>query len=141
MHTVLFSAMFFNVFRIVWVPLGRPFFSNRLMRLCSAGRRGILKRYVWIREDVASRPYHWLPPEFVPPLPVLICDPSVTSNASRILVEAALLDAQFRKFWLPFFMERGETSSHSGCVGSMGSFLYHVESHDVPKKEKTVCSW
>ena len=29
----------------------------------------------WIREDLASRPYKWLRPEFVPPAPYLVCRP------------------------------------------------------------------
>ena len=55
----------------------------------------------WIREDLASRPYQWLRPEFVPPAPYLVCEPRESPNGSGILVQPALIDALFRKAWMP----------------------------------------
>ena len=49
----------------------------------------------WLREDLGSRPYAWLRPDFVPPSPFLVIkDPQTQS--SRILVEPHLIDAEFR---------------------------------------------
>ena len=47
----------------------------------------------WLREDLSSRPYFWLRPDFVPPSLFLV----------RILVEPHLIDAGFRKAWMLFF--------------------------------------
>ena len=56
----------------------------------------------WLREDLSSRPYVWLRPDFVPPSPFLfVKDPQTQS--SRILVEPHLID-EFRKAWMPFFL-------------------------------------
>ena len=60
----------------------------------------------WLREDLSSRPYVWLRPDFVPPSPFLVVkDPQTQS--SRILVEPHLIDAEFRKAWMPFFCRSG----------------------------------
>ena len=57
----------------------------------------------WLREDFSSRLYVWLRPDFVPPSPFLfVKDPQTQS--SRILVELHLIDAEFRKAWMPFFL-------------------------------------
>ena len=61
----------------------------------------------WIREDLASRPYKWLLPEFVPPAPYLVCRPRGSPNGSGILVQPALIDAHFRKAWMPYFRREG----------------------------------
>ena len=56
----------------------------------------------WLREDLSSRPYAWLRPDFVPPSPFLVVkDPQTQS--SRILVEPHLIDAEFRNAWMPNF--------------------------------------
>ena len=55
---------------------------------------------------MSSRPYAWLRPDFVPPSPFLVVkDPQTES--SRILVEPHLIDAEFRKAWMPFFCRSG----------------------------------
>ena len=60
----------------------------------------------WLREDLSSRPHVWLRPDFVPLSPFLIIeDPQAQS--SRILVEPHLIDAEFRKAWMPFFCRSG----------------------------------
>ena len=57
----------------------------------------------WLREDLGSRPYALLRPDFVPSSPFLVVkDPQIQS--SRILVEPHLTDAEFRKAWMPFFV-------------------------------------
>ena len=61
----------------------------------------------WLNEDFSSRPFHWLRPDLVPPAPYLVCDPKQTPGGSGILVQPSLIDAQFRKAWMPFF-RRGE---------------------------------
>ena len=76
-------------------------------RLQSSRREaGLHKWTTWLREDLGSRPYAWLRPDFVPPSPFLIVkDPQ--SQVSRILVEPHLVDAEFRKAWMPFFCRSG----------------------------------
>ena len=57
---------------------------------------GIRKWTWWLREDLSSRPYAWLRPDFVPPSPFLVVkDPQ--TGSSRILYEPHLFDAEFRK--------------------------------------------
>ena len=57
----------------------------------------------WIREDLTSRLCQWLRPEFVPPAPYLVCKPQDSPNGSGMLVQPALVDAHFRKAWMPYF--------------------------------------
>ena len=64
---------------------------------------GVRKWTGWLREDLGSRPSVWLWPDFVPPSPFLVVkDP--LPEASRILAEPHLIDAEFRKAWMPFFL-------------------------------------
>ena len=68
----------------------------------SRGDIGLRKWVNWLPEDLSSRPYAWLRPDFVPPSSFLVVkDPQTKS--SRILVELHLIDAEFRKAWMPFF--------------------------------------
>ena len=61
---------------------------------------GIRQWNRWLREDLSSRPCVWLRPDFVRPSPLLVVqDPH--SQSSRIIVEPHLIDAEFRKAWLP----------------------------------------
>ena len=60
----------------------------------------------WLREDLSSRHYVWLRPDFVPPSPFLVVNDPQTQS-SRILVEPHLIDAEFRKAWMPFFCRSG----------------------------------
>ena len=57
----------------------------------------------WLREDLSSRPYVWLRPDFVLPSPFLVVIHPQTKT-SQILVEPHLIDAEFRKAWMPFFL-------------------------------------
>ena len=67
---------------------------------------GIRRWNRWLREGLSSRPYAWLRPDFVPPSPFLVVkDPHAES--SRILVEPHLIDAEFRKAWMPYFCRTG----------------------------------
>ena len=67
---------------------------------------GVRKWTRWLGEDLSSRPYVWLRPDFVPPSSVLIVkDPQTQS--SRILVEPHLIDAEFRNAWMPYFCRSG----------------------------------
>ena len=77
---------------------------NGFLRQVVVSRRddGIRKWTRWLWEDLSSRPYVWLPPDFVPPSPFLVVkDPQTKS--SRILVEPHLIDAEIRKAWMAFF--------------------------------------
>ena len=57
----------------------------------------------WLLEDSFSRPYAWLRPDFVPPSPFLVIkDPQTQS--SRTLVEHHIIDAEYRKACMPFFL-------------------------------------
>ena len=77
----------------------------------SRGDLGIRKWVNWLREDLSSRPYAWLRPDFVPPSPFLVVkDPQTKS--SRILVEPHLIDAEFRKAWMPFFLQVWSSRRH-----------------------------
>ena len=62
----------------------------------------IRKWNMWLLEDLSSRPYAWLRPDFVPPPPFLVVKDPQTGSC-RILVEPHLIDAEFRKAWMPFF--------------------------------------
>ena len=64
---------------------------------------GIRKWARWLREDLSSRPYVWLRPDFVPPFPFLVIHDSST-QFSHVVVELHLVDAEFRKAWMPFFL-------------------------------------
>ena len=77
----------------------------------------------WIREDLASRPCRWLRPEFVPPAPYLVCKPQDSPNGSGILVQPALIDAHFRKAWMPYFRREGHP------VVTVQAFLDFVGDH------------
>ena len=78
-----------------------------ISQVASARRdAAILSWTVWLREDLSSRHYQWLRADLVPPAPYLVCDPLQTLGGSGILVQPALIDAQFRKAWMPFFRRR-----------------------------------
>ena len=76
---------------------------NGFLKQVVVSRRdvGIRKRTRWLREDLSSRPYVWLRPDFVSPSPFLVVKEPQTQS-SRILVEPHLIDAEFRKAWVPF---------------------------------------
>ena len=76
---------------------------NGFLKQVVVSRRdlGIRKWVNWLREDLSSRPYVWLRPDFVPPSPFPIVKNPQTQS-SRILVEPHLVDAEFRKAWMPF---------------------------------------
>ena len=57
----------------------------------------------WLREDSSSKPYVWLRPDFVPPSPFLVVQDPLIPGPSRIIVEPHLIDAEFRKAWMPYF--------------------------------------
>ena len=81
---------------------------NGFVRQVVISRRdeGIRRWTRWLREDLSSRPYVWLRPDFVPPSPFLVVkDPQ--TGSSRILVEPHLIGAEFRKAWMPFFCRSG----------------------------------
>ena len=94
---------------------------------------GIRKWVHWLREDLSSRPYAWLRPDFVPPSPfVVIKDPQTQS--SRILVEPHLIDAEFRKAWIPFFCRSGHpVVTTDQFLGFIGHLLPQEPNLDLPR--------
>ena len=78
-------------------------------------------------------PYVWLRPDFVPPSPFLVVqDPH--SQSSRILVEPHLIDAEFRKAWMPFFCRSGHlVVSPEQFLDFIGHFLPQETSLDLPR--------
>ena len=48
-------------------------------------------------------PYAWLRPDFVPPSLFFLFIKDPQTQSSQILVEPHLIDAEFRKAWMPFF--------------------------------------
>ena len=81
---------------------------NDILRHVVVSRRdiGIRKWTWWLREDLSSWPYAWLRSDFVLPSPFLVVKDRQTKS-SRILVEPHLIDAEFRKAWMPFFCRSG----------------------------------
>ena len=94
------------------------------------GDAGVRKWTNWLREDLGSRPYAWLRPDFVPPPPFLfVKDPQTQS--SQIWVEPHLIDAEFRKAWMPFFCRSGH------LVVTVDQFLDFV-GHLLPQELKSL---
>ena len=94
---------------------------------------GIRKWTRWLREDLSSRPHVWLRPDFVPPSPFLVVkDP--LAESSRILVEPHLIDAEFRKAWMPFFCRSGHpVISPDEFLDFVGHLLPQEPYLDLPR--------
>ena len=98
---------------------------NGFVRQVVISRRdeGIRRWNRWLREDLSSRPYAWLRPDFVPPAPFLVIKDPI-ANSSRILVEPHLIDAEFRKAWMPYFCRSGHPHvSSDQFLDFIGHFL------------------
>ena len=67
----------------------------------------------WLGEDLSSRPYRWLRPDLLSPAPNLVCPRSQTPGGSGVLAQPALIDAHFRKAWMPFFRRGGRDPGYS----------------------------
>ena len=108
---------------------------NGFLRQVVISRRdeGIRKWKGWLREDLSSRPYAWLRPDFVPPSPFLVIhDPHTQS--SQILVEPHLIDAEFRKAWMPYFCRSGHPEvSSDRFLDFIGHFLPQQNFLDLPR--------
>ena len=94
---------------------------------------GIRKWTRWLREDLCSGPYVCLRPDFVPPSPFLVVkDPQTES--SRILVEPHLVDAEFRKAWMPFLCRSGHPVVTPGLfLDFVGHLLPQEPFLDLPR--------
>ena len=80
------------------------FTSGFLMLLVvTRGDSGLHRWANWLGEDLGSRPYAWLRPDFV--LPLVIKGTDV--KTSQILVEPHHIDAEFHEAWMPFFCRSG----------------------------------
>ena len=94
---------------------------------------GIRQWSRWLREDLSSRPYAWLRLDFVPHSPFLVVqDPH--SRSSRIIVEPHLIDAEFRKAWMPYFCRscHPEVSAEQ-FLDFIGHFLPQENYLDLPR--------
>ena len=87
----------------------------------------------WLHEDLSSRPYQWLRPDLVPPAPYLVCDPRHTPGGSGILVQPSVIDAQFRKAWMPFFRRAGwDPVTPQSYLDFVGGYLDQARVIDLP---------
>ena len=75
----------------------------------------------WIREDPLVHPYGWPRLDLVPPAPFLQCEPHRTSDGSGVLSDPNLIDAEFRKAWLPYFCRSGQRET------SLDEFGFEVD--------------
>ena len=82
---------------------------------------------------MSSRPHVWLRPDFVPPSCFLVVkDPQ--AGSSRILVEPHLIDAEFRKAWMPFFCRSGHpVVIPNQFLDFVGHLLPQEASLDLPR--------
>ena len=98
---------------------------NGFVRQVVISRRdeGIRRWNQWLREDLSSRPYAWLRPDFVPPSPFLVIHDSSTQS-SRIIVGPHLIDCKFRNAWMPYFCRFGHPEvSAEQFLDFIGHFL------------------
>ena len=74
----------------------------------------------------------WLRPDFVPPSPFLVVkDPQTQS--SQILIQPHLIDAEFRKAWMPFFFVSGHLLvTVDQFLDFMGHLLPQEPQFDLP---------
>ena len=94
---------------------------------------GIRRWSRWLREDLSSRPYVWLRSDFVPPSPFLVVQDSL-SRSSRIIVEPHLIDAEFRKAWMPYSCRSGHPEVSAGqFLDFIGHFLPQENYLDLPQ--------
>ena len=82
-------------------------------------------RFCPIGSDKTSLLIHtkWLRPDIVPPAEYLVCKIEDSPSGSGILVQPALIDAHFRKAWMPYFWREG----HPGVTPQV--FLDSVGNH------------
>ena len=94
---------------------------------------GIRRWKRWLREDLSSRPYAWLRPDFVPPSPFLVVkDPQTQS--SQVIVEPHLIDAEFRKAWMPYFCRSSHPEvSAEQFLGFIGHFSPQENFLNLPR--------
>ena len=108
---------------------------NGFFRQVVVSRRdeGIRRWKRWLREDLSSRPYAWLRPDFVPPSPFLVIHDSQTQS-SHVVVEPHLIDAEFRKAWMPYFCRSGHPEvSAEQFLGFIGRFLPQEDFLELPR--------
>ena len=108
---------------------------NGFFRQVVVSRRdeGIRRWKGWLREDLNSRPYIWLRPDFVPPSPFLVAKDSQTQS-SRVVVEPHLIDAEFRKAWMLYFCRSGQPEvSADHFLGFIGHFLPQQDFLNLPR--------
>ena len=81
---------------------------NDLVRQVVVTRRdsGLHRWACWLSEDLGSRPYGWLRPDFVPSSPFLVIKDQ-EAKTYRTLAEPHLIDAEFRQAWMPYLCKSG----------------------------------
>ena len=86
-----------------------------------------------LREDLGARPCAWLWADSAPPSRHLVLKDPV-ARTSRILVERHLIDAEFRKAWMPFFCRSGyPVVTVDQCVDFVDPFLSWEAVLDLPR--------
>ena len=136
---LLFILGIFGFLLICMVFIGGCFDAldvlNGFFRQVVVSRRddGIRRWKGWLSEYLSSRPYIWLRPDFVPPSPFLVVKDSQTQS-SRVVVEPHLIDAEFRKAWMPYFCRSGHPEvSSDRFLGFIGHFLPQQDFLDLPR--------
>ena len=105
-----------------WAMNALALLNELILKVVSSSQTARLQAWsTWIREDLTSHPY--LRPGFVPPAPYLACKPQESPNGTGILVQPDLIDAHFRKAWMPYFRREGHP------VVSPQAFLEFVGNH------------
>ena len=94
---------------------------------------GFVSGLTGLGEDLSSRPYACLRPDFLPPSPFLVVkDPQTKS--SRILVEPHFIDAGFRNAWMPYFCRSGHpVVTPEQFLGFIGHLLPQETYLDLPE--------
>ena len=108
---------------------------NGFLRQVVVSRRddGIRRWNRWLREDLSSRPYAWLRPDFVPPSPFFVVQDPHTQS-SQVIVEPHLIDAEFRKAWMPYFCRTGHLPvSAEQFLDFVGHLLPQENFLDLPR--------
>ena len=102
---------------------------NGFIRQVVVSRRdvGVRKWTRWLRDDLSSRPYVWLRPDFVPPSPFFMVKHPLTES-SRILVEP------HRNACVPFFCRSGHpVVTPEQFLGFIGHLLPQENYLDLPR--------
>ena len=80
----------------------------------------------WIRQDLSSHPHKYL-----------VCKPEDTPGGSGVSVQPALMDAHFRKAWMPYFRREGHpVVTPPAFMDFVGNHLSHKAFLQMPAQVK-----